>query len=187
MDTKKLIALLQGSIKKDYTYNFFFFIVFALLIMMAIRPNLITAFNLQRELQELKLKDNLSEEKILKIVAYQTTMQQYRDALNDLDTAIPKSPKLAQIVTDLRNASINANVPLNSLSIQSVQFIKDSKGQEALSIEANIETSGGLSNLGALINSIYNQLRLKTVDKISINSSDGTTYNFNILIKSYFL
>ena len=55
MDRKKILELLKQKQVQDYTFSIAFFLVFSFFVIFAIRPNLITAFSLQKELEELKL------------------------------------------------------------------------------------------------------------------------------------
>lgn len=188
MDTEKIVAILQGKVNKDYTYNFFFFILFALFLFFAIRPNIVTAFSLQKDLQDLKFKHKEAEKKILKIVTYQSVLQSYRDPIASLNSALPTSPKLADIVQNVRDASIESDLTLENLDIQSVEFIKKENEEYALmTIEANISSSSTKGTIDQFMNLLNDQLRLKTIDKLTISKSGLDTYNFTMVLKSYFL
>ena len=81
MNKDKILALLKDKKTQDYTFQFFFFVIFAVFVVVAIRPNLITAFNLQKELQDVKLNNKVAEEVIQQIVNYQSVIESERDKL----------------------------------------------------------------------------------------------------------
>src|SRR5215207_9426051 len=102
---KNVTSLLQDQKVKNYSFSIGFFIVFSIFLYFAIRPNLITAFNLQKELQDLKLKNREYEEKILQIVNYQTTIEENRDRFVLLEEAIPPSPNVVKVVEDIKKSA----------------------------------------------------------------------------------
>ncbi|MDA1316402.1 MAG: hypothetical protein O3B87_00080 [bacterium] len=123
MDKNSLLKLLLS--KEDirtYGYNVGFFIVFSFFLIFAIRPNLVTAFNLQKELQELKLKDKQTEEVILQVVSYQSTLEEYRDKLPLLDQAVPSAPTIAQVIDEVRKSASDSGILINVLSVESIDL-----------------------------------------------------------------
>src|SRR3989339_478974 len=138
MNKEKFLALLKDKKVQNYSYNIFFFIVFTFFIIFAIRPNLITAFNLQKELQDLRLKNKQSEEVILQIVNYQSLMEEYRDSLYVLDDAVPSSPKLAQFVEEISQTATDSGLVVQSLTVESIAF-KGQVGGDQESIDGSSE------------------------------------------------
>lgn len=187
MKKEQLVELLLGKKNRDYTYNVLFFLIFAFFVFAAIRPNLVTAFSLQQQLQELKLKNVQADEKVLKIVSYQYLLTDYRDTLSKVDIAVPSSIEISKIVSDLRTVSRESNLELSSFSIDSVNFIEEKNSGTLYTINANISTSGSLSELQTLIKGILNQLRLKNMDSVSLTRSGESTFDFSVVIKSYYL
>jgi|GEM_PF-1630275 len=131
MNKEKLLALLRDKKIQNYTYNIFFFLVFSFFIIFAIQPNLSTAFRLQKELQDLRLQNKQSEEKILQIVNYQSLMEEYRDSLPVLDEAIPSSPDLAKIVDDMSKTASDSGIIVKSITVESIAFKGDGKQDNA--------------------------------------------------------
>jgi hypothetical protein len=108
---------------KDYSLVIVFFLVFSIFLWFAIRPNLITAFSLQQELEELREKDTHYEEVILSIVEFQSKLESNRDSLYLLDEALPEQPRVYKMVTDIRAAAEEANIDMTRLELRQVDLL----------------------------------------------------------------
>lgn len=187
MDKDKLLLLLRDKKVQDYSYQIFFFLAFAFFAFFAIRPNIITAFNLDKELQELKLKNKEAENIILQIVNYQSVIETYRDKLPLLDEAIPDSPGLAKAVNDVRTTASSSGVIINSLSVESVDFTDAEGTGELLTYQLSLNVDASSEQLNYIITELLNQRRLKMFDSISITSQGNTPSVVSVEIKTYHL
>lgn len=187
MDKEKLLALLRDKKVQDYSYQIFFFIVFAFFAFFAIRPNIITAFNLDKELQELKLKNREAENVILQIVNYQSLIENYRDKLPLLEEALPNSPGLAKAVEDVRITASESGVVINSLNVESVDFTDAQGTGEVLSYSITLESEATVEQLNYIITSLLKQRRLKMFDTISITSQSDNPTKISLVVKTYHL
>jgi Tfp pilus assembly protein PilO len=189
MDRKKILELLQQKKVQDYSYSIVFFLIFSFFVYFAIRPNLITAFNLQKELQDVKLQNREYEEKIMQIVNYQSTVEQYRDKFHLLDEAIPNEPQIASIIEDVRTSASSSGTILQSLNAQSVTYKKE-KTKKIMTYTVNLTTKSDISQVELLITNLINQRRIKTVDSIKLTSEDVEgvrVYTVTFDINSYYL
>ncbi len=187
MDSKKLVALFQEKKVQDYTFNIFFFLVFSIFLLFAIRPNILTVFNLQKELQELNLKNKESENIILQIVNYQSVMENYRDKLGLLDEAIPSSPGLAKAIEDVRSTASASGLLLTEMNVESVNF-KDEEGSgEMETYQILVDSNGSIENLNTFITAVLKQRRLKMVESIGISTPSEGSVQITLTIKTYYL
>jgi Tfp pilus assembly protein PilO len=188
MDRKHILELLGEKKVQDYSFTVVFFVVFSFFVYFAIRPNLITAFSLQRELQEVKLKNREYEEQILQIVNYQSTIEQYRDKFFLLDEAIPHTPQLAKVIDDVKRSADESGTVLDVLSTEEIDF-KEKKDEKLASIKINMTTRSPLSQVELLLRTLMNQRRIKTIDAVSINAeeTEGGQYTIMLDIQGYYL
>ncbi|OGK35855.1 hypothetical protein A3A93_01220 [Candidatus Roizmanbacteria bacterium RIFCSPLOWO2_01_FULL_38_12] len=192
MDSKKILDQLKDQKIQNYSYNIFFFIIFAFFLVFAIRPNLMTAFNLQKELQDLKLKSQEFEVEIQKIVDYQTKVEQYRDQFYLLDEALPASPAVAKVFEDLRKSATDSAVILNSINVEEVKIKSEEKLEGLKGYNMTLNAQSDIFGLQNFLNALTDQRRIKTIENLEISkdSQDGATveqFTITMLIKGLYL
>jgi Tfp pilus assembly protein PilO len=194
MDRKKImLALSQEKVQKP-TFTIIFFLLFSFFVYFAIRPNLVTAFSLQKELQDVRLKNKEYEEQILQIVNYQTAVEQYRDDFPLLDEAIPLSPGVVKVVDDIRKSASEAGILLETLSVDDSFEYKNEetpKTEELVSFSLSTTSEIQIDQLQQFINNLLDQRRIKTIESVDISSKEldeqGTVFSITINIMAYYL
>ncbi|MCA9371428.1 hypothetical protein KC726_00875 [Candidatus Woesebacteria bacterium] len=211
MDTKKIVQLLQNKKTQNYTYNTIFFVIFSVFVLFAIRPNLVTAFNLQKELQDLKLANRELDAKILKIVELQSVAESYRDQLPLLDEALPDRPNVAKVIEDVRKSASDSGMLINSITAEQIVLAVDpnASGDEVLDtggtgniastdsyqhFQVDMVVGSGFENMDTFLGSLLTQRRLKGIDSVSILSDSAAAdaageerYTVTLLIGGYYL
>ncbi len=193
MDRKKILAALSQKKLQNPTFTIIFFLIFSFFVYFAIRPNLVTAFSLQKELQEVKLKNREYEEQILQIVNYQTAVEEYRDDFVLLDQAIPPSPSIVKVVNDIRKSASDSGILLTSLQVtDSFEFKKETgKSDKLVSFSIATTYEIPLQQLEQFISSLTSSRRITTIESIEISNiqsdAPGTVFNITMNIKGYFL
>ena len=192
MDRKKILDQFKDQKIQNYSYNIFFFLIFAFFVGFAIRPNLMTAFNLQKELQDIKLKSQEYEAEIQQIVDYQTKVEQYRDQFYLLDEAVPKTPAIAKVLEDIRQSATDSGVILTSIAVEEVSIKTEEKQDSLKSFGVNIIVESEIAMLQNFLNTLLNQRRIKIIDDISVTKvqlEEGTSNRFAItmIVKGVYL
>ena len=192
MDRKKILDQFKDQKIQNYSYNIFFFLIFAFFVGFAIRPNLMTAFNLQKELQDLKLKSQEYEAEIQQIVDYQTKVEQYRDQFYLLDEAVPKTPAIAKVLEDIRQSATDSGVILTSIAVEEVSIKTEEKQNSLKSFGVNIIVESEIAMLENFLNTLLNQRRIKIIDDISVTKvqlEEGISNRFTItmIVKGTYL
>lgn len=187
MDRKKLIALFHEKRVQDYSFTIFFFLFFSIFLVFAIRPNILTAFNLQRELKELDLKNKEAENVILQIVNYQSVMENYRDKLPLLDEAIPSSPGLAKAIEDVRSTASASGLLVSEMTVESVEFTDKRGNGELQTFQILVNAEGGTVDLNSFISTILKQRRLKMFESVEISAESESATKITLTIKTYYL
>ena len=192
MDRKKILDQFKDQKIQNYSYNIFFFLIFAFFVGFAIRPNLMTAFNLQKELQDIKLKSQEYEAEIQQIVDYQTKVEQYRDQFYLLDEAVPKTPAIAKVLEDIRQSATDSGVILTSIAVEEVSIKTEEKQDSLKSFGVNIIVESEIAMLQNFLNTLLNQRRIKIIDDISVTKvqlEEGISNRFTItmIVKGVYL
>lgn len=187
MDKQKLLTLLRDEKVQDYTFTIFFFLVFSVFVLFAIRPNILTAFSLQRELQELKLKNREAEEVILQIVNYQSVIENYRDKLPLLDEAVPSSPGLARAAEEVRLTAASSGLVVEQLTVDSITFSDEMGTGELETYSIALSSTSSSEQMTQFIQAILNQRRLKIFDSLSISAGSDGTINVSFQMRTYYL
>src|SRR3990167_8506985 len=192
MDSKKILDQFKDQKIQNYSYNIFFFLIFAFFVGFAIRPNLTTAFNLQKELQDLKLKSQEYEAEIQQIVDYQTKVEQYRDQFYLLDEAVPKTPAIAKVLEDIRQSATDSGVILTSIAVEEVSIKTEEKQNSLKSFGVNIIVESEIAMLQNFLDTLLNQRRIKIIDDISVTKvqlEEGISNRFTItmIVKGVYL
>jgi len=151
-----------------------------------------TAFNLQKELQDLKLKSQEFEVEIQKIVDYQTKVEQYRDQFYLLDEALPASPAVAKVFEDLRKSATDSAVILNSINVEEVKIKSEEKLEGLKGYNMTLNAQSDIFGLQNFLNALTDQRRIKTIENLEISkdSQDGATveqFTITMLIKGLYL
>ena len=189
MDKDKLLQLLNNKEVRKYGFDIAFFVMFSFFLIFAIRPNLITAFSLQKELQDLKIQNKESEAVILQVVNYQSTLEEYRDKMPLLDQAVPSTPTIAQVVDEIRKSASDSGILLDAISVESI----DLKGEQESEVQTQqsgpinsftVSMNGSVSINGAnvFLDKLMNQRRLKKIDSINLTQEQNGSTSIVIII-----
>ncbi len=206
MNRSDLVKAVTNQKVQNYSFLVFFFLIFAVFAFFAIRPNLITAFSLQRELDELRLQNDQYEDTIAEIVNYQTLLEQTREDFVLLDQAVPSSPRLYPMVDEIRMAASDSGVLLSDLSISQIQLkgTEDGAGEtaaaaaeaegdrprQALLVEFTLEAS--FNEAVTFIEQVFSQRRLKTIINLGMATNQSqenalrSTYDVRIELEGYY-
>ncbi|KUK79451.1 MAG: hypothetical protein XD95_0374 [Microgenomates bacterium 39_7] len=145
-----------------------FFIIFA------IRPTVITIFEL---LAEIKAREELNQKlgtKIDQIFAAQTLYNQIYDRLYLLDQALPTNPDFAHFSQTLEGNRLETNLALKTLNYSSIVLTeKTDRGpaKENQNFIFSSDLAGGYPNLKNLLDNIFHQRRIVYIDSLKISQA----------------
>lgn len=185
----------QFSSKKtqEYTYLTFFFIMFSVFLIFAIRPSLTTAINLQQQEKDLTIVDNKYEELITSIVDNQASLERVRDQLPLLNQALPRSPEITKVVQDIEAAGSSSSLSFQNISIGETNLVQtDTNSVKPLVV--NVQATGDFPSLIQFIQDLSSQRRLKTIKQLAITNGASTgvatgsgQLQFTMQIEGYYL
>lgn len=190
MTRKEFIDKITKNKKvKDYTLTIIFFIIFAFFVFFAIRPNIVTAFNLQKELQDLKVKDRKYEQTLFNIVNYQAVLETNRDNFFLLDEAVPANPQVYKVVEDLRSSASASGVLTSRFDVNKVPLTKDKKQKKMQAYQVSLETTSDIQVIKSFIEHFMGQRRLKTIESVTITPDNKSENQFKIqmIVEGHYL
>lgn len=175
--------------KKDYTYIVLFLIFLSVFIFFAISPSIRTIVSLKKEKSDLEKIDSIYQEKIFDIYQIQKNFEENREKLYLIDEAVSRTPKIDKIIYEIKKVANRNNFLIEKAVINDIDFLKNNKGIEKIDII--IEGKTQYNNLVKFINDLFNQRRLKTINKLKINkekdSSQSSDLIIYLLIQGYYL
>lgn len=177
---------------RDYTFIISFFAIFSFFVFFIIRPNVITVFGLQKDLNDLKILDKKYESAIVNIISIQSIYEKDRDEFPLLDQAIPPAPEVNQVVDDINKAASDAGVPLNKVEIVQVALKQKKNNEELKNYAVNVDTNSDFSSVSKFVSKMIMQRRLKIFNNLNIaredkESSTSSSLKIKFEIGSYFL
>ena len=189
MDKEKLLQLLSNKEVRKYGFDITFFVMFSFFLIFAIRPNLITAFSLQKELQDLKIQNKESEAVILQVVNYQSTLEEYRDKIPLLDQAVPSTPTVAQVVDEIRKSASDSGILLHAVSVESIDLkgeqeseVKTQQSDAIDSFTVSVNGSASINGANVFLDKLMNQRRLKKIDSVTLTQEENGSTSIVIII-----
>lgn len=173
-----------------YTSIALFLAVISVFIVFAIRPVLVIAFELVQKEKELIAQNLKFEEAISQITTIQTALQQIEGRLDILEDALPGKPDINTMISDIQRSAANNNVAINKISGGDISLINNKKVTQSYVID--VQSSGDFANVFAFQKSLYQQRRLKGIQKIDIVKQDRVStgsagLRFAIEIVGYYL
>lgn len=173
MDKKSLITKLLGRHEiVDYSYAILFFLISSFFLVFAVKPALSIAFSLQRESIDLKRVNDVYERNILKLVDIQSNLEQIRDQLYLLDTAVPPTPYVQALVTDVRGIATEEGLNLRNFEITPINFKNAAGGKKVQMVTISMQTDGSYQAASDFIQKMIEQKRLKTISKIQMSRDE---------------
>ena len=191
MNNKLHLRNLLNARTKDYTFAISFLLLFSFFIFFIIRPNLVTGFGLQKELDDLRKIDKDYDLAIQNIVAVQTVIEKNREALPLLREALPSNPQVNQVIDDLKQIASSSDITISKIDINQVNLKEINAKNNLKSYIVHIETQSDFAKVYQFIGSMLNQRRLKSINSLSIvndtEASGSASLNINMEIDGYYL
>lgn len=140
----------------------------------AIRPTLITAVSLVKEVNDLK---NLSldyENKISNIINAQGEYERVRDVIPFVDKAIPQNAEFPQLARGFENAALNNNISISQLQIDSAPISQTGAQNVLAKYKFIMIGSGNYQAVKDFTSAILTWQRLVTINSMDFSVEGGT-------------
>lgn len=140
----------------------------------AIRPTLITAISLIKEVNDLKNLSLQYENKISNIITAQSEYEKIRESIPLIFKALPQSSEFANFARGLETIAARNKVSINQLQIDqapiSILNTKDRLSQ----FNFILIGVGRYDNVNSFINDGVNSLRILTINSLDLTTEGGT-------------
>lgn len=189
---------------RDYTYAIMFFAVSTFFAFFVIRPVLSIAIAIQRQAQDLKEINVLYEKNITKALELQYQLEELRPRRHLIDTALPEQPHVDAVITDIRNAAIESNVAISSVSIDPINLKADPSQKEPVSnrnaeplpagtkrIDAKVTVNAPYTDIDRFLRALVNQRRIKALNEMNMtigrSSSSSVQLSLTLELDAYYV
>lgn len=202
MNNKQLLAKIQDKKVQNYSFLIIFFLIFAVFVYFGIRPNLVTAFSLNKELDNLRQMDEEYELVIISIVNYQSILEDVRDEFYLLEEAAPSRPDVYGMIDDIREAASNSGTTVSSIKVSEIDLVEEEvetkrsrrnkKDDDRKTYSVDFSMFGSYDGIRQFVSEITNQRRIKIIQSMSISggdqqSTESAQFSVNMKIETYYL
>jgi len=191
MEKSLIIKKLFSKKTQDYTYAIAFFFIFSFFVFYIIRPNLITVFEINSKIEQLKTINKLYGEQIDKIVEVQSSFEENRDDFFLLKEAIASKPEVNKLLSDVDVSSEGSRLTSERIAVSDINLKDKGSINKLKSFVINLNLIGAFDDTIAFINKIYNQRRLKLIPELEFTrgqeSSESANLNIRLEIEGYYL
>lgn len=140
----------------------------------AIRPTLITAVSLIKEVNDLKNLSLANENKISSFIIAQSEYEKIRESLPLIDKAIPADSNFTGFARTIENLTEKNNVSLNQFQIDAAPISLLKSSGQLSSFNFIMIGIGGYNEVHQLIDDMVNSLRLMTINSLDFSTEGGT-------------
>ena len=192
LDKKQLLSKLFTEKNKDYSYTIIFFLIFSFFAFFIIRPNILSIFQANLQIENLKKTNAIYEYQIQNVIDVQSILVNVRDDLPLLDEAVTSKPQINQLINDITKAIEKNHLEISKLSLANVNLKDISKTEQFKPLVFDLGLTGSFDNYLNLMKDIYNDRRIKLMKDIVISKEDksGTnsgTLQIELQLEGYYL
>lgn len=177
---------------KDYTYAIIFFLIFSFFTFFVIRPNILTVFEANLKIENLKKNNASYEAQIQNIINAQSVLVDARDQLVFLDEAITKKPEVNELIRGVTNILDKNKLTIDKINLVDVNIKDVSRTNELKTIVFDFGLTGQFEDISKLIKDLYDQRRLNLLRNIDIErrteaASVSGELKINFQLEGYYL
>ncbi len=190
-----------------YSTTVFSFLAVSLFGWYAIKPTVQTILFLRREIADDQVISLQMEDKISALVEAQSAHQTIEPKLGLIDSALPSSPDVLAVVSQLRALADNAQASLSAVQVPTVPLLGKDASQSAAAAPTksapaagtlgdfplSVTLNGSFDGIRSFMNGLLSIRRAITVDAISIlpskesSPTKNTGLQLTLKLKAYYL
>lgn len=151
----------------------------------AIRPTLITAVKLIKEVSDLKKLNLQYENKISNIIKAQSEYEKIRDSLYLVDEALPFNAQFPKLARGLESFSTNSNIRLNQLQIDAAPISQLPSAKKLQNYGFILIGVGDYPAVSSLLTRLINWQRIINIKSLDLYHEGGSiSANLRISMKA---
>lgn len=172
---KRITPLMES--KKTASYFTFTLSLFTLSFfgLFAIRPTLITAISLMKQVSDLRKLYNDDENKIGSIIRAQGEYEQIRDSLPFIDGAIPTNSSFGKLAKTIEKFAAQENITINQFQIDPVPISNPNPTSKLYNYGFSLVGTGKYPSISLFLNHLINWKRIVNLQSLEFTQSGGTT------------
>lgn len=142
----------------------------------AIRPTLLTMFDLIKEIEDKRKLDQQLQQKVASLSTAQATYQNLEPRLGVLEEAIPSSPRFLYSLKLIEKVASEQELVITSMSVREVpeemEAIFDTKNTERANLPVTLIVKGDYISIRQFVEDILGLQRTFVVDTVIFNKSE---------------
>lgn len=192
MDKSSLLKKMFTQKTRDYTYAIAFFFIFSFFVFYVIRPNLLSVFEANTKIEQLKNINKLYEEQIDKVIEVQSVLEANRDDLSYLKEAIALKPEVNKVLADINVSTEGGRLESERIDVSDINLKEKAVSEKLKSFVINMNLKGTFDDVLSYVRTIYNQRRLKLIPQLVFGrsekeSSQSSTLDIKLEVEGYYL
>lgn len=150
----------------------------------AIRPTLVTAISLIKNIQDLKKLYTDYETKIGSVVRANTELEQIRSSLPLIDAALPANASFSKLTQAIEKFAQRENFTIIQLQIESAPISTLPPGSKTYSLGFNLVGTGSYPAISAFLSHLINWKRIVRINSLEFIQEGGTDGNLRLSLKA---
>jgi Tfp pilus assembly protein PilO len=140
----------------------------------AIRPTLITAVSLMKNVADLKRLDLEYEDKISSVIRAQSEYEKIRDKIPLIHAALPQYSAFPVLTKALEDYSLRSGISISQLQIEGAPISKRPHTGAVQQFAFNLIGFGDYSSVITFVQHLTNWKRIVTIDSIELSQAGST-------------
>ncbi len=192
MEKTSLVKKLFAPKNRDYTYTIFFLLIFSFFIFYVIRPNLISVFEANTKIKQLKQINKTYEDQIDKIIDVQSILEENREDFGYLNEAISAKPEVNKVLSDVDVSSSASKLVSQRIDISDINLKDRGAFRKLKSFDVNLSLRGDFEDGLSFLRKIYEQRRLKLAQEATFSrpekeASQSSSLEIKFQVEGYYL
>lgn len=140
----------------------------------AIRPTMITAISLIKEVNDLRDLSIRYENKISNFITAQTEYEKIRDSISLIDAALPENSEFPTMAKTVENLALKNEIKINQFQIDSAPISQPSHDEQLKNFNYIMIGIGNYNNIHLFIDDLLNNIRIVSINSLDFSAEGGT-------------
>ncbi|MCL4339069.1 type 4a pilus biogenesis protein PilO [Patescibacteria group bacterium] len=171
---QRFMPIIKSKKSKSYLTLTLTFISLSIFGLFAIRPTLITAISLYKDVGDLQALNIQYENKIGSLIRAQSSYEQIRDDLPLIDAAIPTNTDFSKLARSIENFANKENLIINQMQIDNVSISHLPSTGRLSNYGFNMIATGDFNSITNFLTHLINWRRIVNISSLELSHEGGT-------------
>lgn len=188
-DAYKRVKPLTTEKNTAYLMAIFSFLTLSFFGLFAIRPTILTAFTLYKEIQDLKVLNQQYEDKITNVVVAQSEYERIRNDIPLIYETLPETPQFPKLISTIENLATSSSLILEDMQIDPQPIAPLLNTKELTDYSVQLRLSGEYQNAYTFLSNLVNNQRLISIKSLDLKTEESTSsgeLTVNFMLQSYY-